>query len=360
MKILFVLEHYHPYIGGAETLFQLLTESLAKNHEVRVITTRFRADLPAREVRQGVAIRRINCGNRFLFSVVAVPAVVRSARWADVVHTTTYNAALPAWIGAKLTGKKVIVTFHEVWGALWTQLPFLSRPAAWAFRLFERLLLALPFDRYVAVSDFTARTLVQYGVEKSKVVRIYNGLVYADFAGYHQQPPAIFTYTYFGRLGVSKGLELLIPAAAAFRARHPDSRLRLIIPRRPAAMFRRVTDLLGRHGLNDYVELLHELPLDALRQRVCTSSCVVIPSYSEGFCFVAAEAVAMGVPVVSSGRGALAETVSGPHVTMASQRVSALVDALELAYREEWTITKKASYPLNQSVREYEAFYGGL
>jgi glycosyltransferase involved in cell wall biosynthesis len=360
MKILFVLEHYHPYIGGAETLFQLLAEALAEQHEVRVITTRYRAELPARETRRSVDIRRINCRNRFLFSVMAVPAVIRWARWAEVVHTTTYNAALPAWVGAKVAGKKVIVTFHEVWGKLWTRLPFLSRPAAWAFRLFERLLLALPFDRYVAVSDFTARTLVQYGVDESRVVRIHNGLDYADFEGYNHQPPAQFTYTYFGRLGVSKGLELLLPAAAAFRDRHPDSCLRLIIPRRPAAMFRTITDLIAHHQLGDYVELLHELPIEALRHRVSTSSCVVIPSYSEGFCFVAAEAVAMNVPIVSSGQGALAETVSGRHVTMAGQTANALADALEIAYQGQWTETKKASYPLSQSVREYEAFYEGM
>jgi glycosyltransferase involved in cell wall biosynthesis len=49
MKILFVLEHYPPYIGGAETLFGLLADQLVKHgHKVRVITTRFRSNLPLR------------------------------------------------------------------------------------------------------------------------------------------------------------------------------------------------------------------------------------------------------------------------------------------------------------------------
>ena len=42
MRILFVLEHFYPYIGGVEQLFWQLSKSLvARGHEVKVITTRF-------------------------------------------------------------------------------------------------------------------------------------------------------------------------------------------------------------------------------------------------------------------------------------------------------------------------------
>ncbi|TXF85448.1 glycosyltransferase family 4 protein [Neolewinella aurantiaca] len=358
MNILFVLEHYPPYIGGAETLFGMLAEQLAdKGHRVRVITTRFRPDLPVREVRSGVSIQRINCGNRFLFSALAFPAAWRSARWADVIHTTTYNAAPPAWLAARLSGTRAVITFHEFWGDLWLQLPFLSRFQAWAFRVFERFVLNLPFDSYVAVSDFTARTLVQNGVKKEKVIRIYNGLNYDDFTGMEHRPKPGFHYTFFGRLGVSKGLDLLLPAAAELKKTHPQARLRLIIPRRPAAMLARINGMLDELNIRDVTEIHHELSDEDLRELLLTSSCVVIPSYSEGFCFAAAETVAMGIPVISSGRGALVETVGGQFLEMEEMSTVSLARLLRRAAAGDYDTKPIIRYTLRNSIAHYTNFY---
>ncbi|OAV44843.1 glycosyltransferase family 4 protein [Lewinella sp. 4G2] len=361
MKLLFVLEHYHPYIGGAETLFTTLCESLAQNgHEIRVITTRYRPDLPAEEALNGVIVERINCRNRFLFSALALPAVIKWAGWADLVHTTTYNAAFPAWVGAKFRGTKTVITFHEYWGALWNKLPFLSSTAAWVYRAYERFILALPFDNYVAVSNFTALALVRGGVASDRVRRIYNGLDYTRYEGSELQAPDLFTYTYFGRLGVSKGLDLIIPAAAEFRKTYPKSKLRLIIPKGPAGMYRNILAMIDHEGIGEYVELLHELPEAELRSAVNTSSCVLITSYSEGFCFVAAETAAAGIPIISSGRGALVETVSGPHLTMQEMSVPALVQCLTRAYRSEWDETPLKRFPLRESIDQYLEFYAEI
>jgi glycosyltransferase involved in cell wall biosynthesis len=358
MKILFVLEHYPPYIGGAETLFGLLAEQLAQNgHDVRVITTLFRPDLPTQEVRSGVSIQRINCGNRFLFSALAFPAAWRASRWADVVHTTTYNAAPPAWLAAKMTGTRSVITFHEFWGELWLQLPFLSKFQAWAYRAFERFVLNLSFDNYVAVSNFTARTLVQNGVPKEKVIRIYNGLNYSQFTGLKHRPKPGFHYTFFGRLGVSKGLDLLLPAAAELKKTQPEARLRLVIPLRPAAMFKRINQLIDDLGIRDIIEFHHELSDEDLREVLLTSSCVVIPSYSEGFCFAAAEAVAMEIPVISSGQGALEETVGGRYLEMGEMSVRRLTDLLIRSAVEDYDSRKPTVYSLQETISQYLQFY---
>src|SRR4051794_38391456 len=99
-RILFVLEHFPPYIGGVETLFGQLTHALAKQgHTVCVVTLHLRGT-PAREVVNGVEIIRVRAprpGGRYLFSLLALPEVLRRARTADLIHTTTYTAVLPAW-----------------------------------------------------------------------------------------------------------------------------------------------------------------------------------------------------------------------------------------------------------------------
>ena len=358
MRLLFVLEHFPPYLGGAETLFGGLTAELAaRGHSVTVITTRFRADLPRRETWRGVEVRRIDCRNRYLFSLLALPAVWRAARRADLVHTTTYNAALPAWLGAKLAGKRVVITFHEYWGDLWLRLPFIPRWKALAFRAYERFVLLLKFNRYVAVSDFTARALVRGGVKEARVVRIHNGLDYRQIPRGKHRPDPGFNYAFFGRLGISKGLDLLLPAAAELKKTHPNARLRLIIPRRPRALYRQIVRMIDELGITDVVELHHELPRAELHKLLLSSSCVVIPSYSEGFCFAAAEAVGMGIPVISSGRGALTETVGGRHLTMAGMDAGSLAACLRSAAQGDFRQRPAPGFALEDSIQGYLGLY---
>ncbi|MGB3547372.1 MAG: glycosyltransferase family 4 protein [Saprospiraceae bacterium] len=361
MTLLFVVEHYYPYIGGAETLFQSLAESLAAaGKTVTVVTTRFRPDLAAEEDYRGVRIIRINCGNRFLFSLLALPRVIREARRADLIHTTTYNAAPPAWLAGKLTRKKVILTFHEVWGRLWFQLPYTSWWQRYGFYLYEQAVVRLPFHHYIAVSEFTRSALIRNGIPAGRISRIYNGLVYERFTPYPRQAPLTFTYTYFGRLGISKGLDLLLPAAALLSKDHPESCLVLIIPRTPKPMYRRITRQVAELGLTDRVFLRHELNRDELYRQIAGSSCVVVPSYSEGFCFVAAETVALGVPIVSSGRGALPETVSGDYLQMEDMTADSLYRCLVRAYNGNFNRRPVRRFPLREALESYLKLYGSL
>ena len=51
MKILYVVEHYHPYIGGVEKLFKSLAEEVAKSvNEVTIVTTKHKKNLPSKEM----------------------------------------------------------------------------------------------------------------------------------------------------------------------------------------------------------------------------------------------------------------------------------------------------------------------
>lgn len=358
MKILFVLEHFYPYIGGAEKLFYVLTTNLAKKgFEVVVVTTQYDNSLPSEETHQGVKIVRVRCYNRYGFTFFSIPKIWKHAKGCDVIHTTTYNAALPAMIVGFLRRKPVYITFHEVWGSLWKRLPFTSFIERNAFYLFEKMLLNLPFKKYIAVSEFTKSELIANGVPKKKVVRIYNGIEYNTFKEYQHTPPEKFTYTYFGRLGISKGLDLLIPAAAKFCKIYPKSQLKLIIPKQPKGMYKQIMNLISSFDLQSNIELHHNLSRTQLYHELLNSSCVVIPSYSEGFCFAAAETVALKIPIISSDLGALKEVVSGQYIKMKDQTVDGLFKALEDAQVDNWIKTPIAYYHLKNSIDQYSEIY---
>ncbi len=358
MKILFVLEHFYPYIGGAEKLFYVLTTELVKmEYEVVVVTTRYEKKLPKKEIHKGVKIFRINCWNRFAFTFFSLPEVLKHAKNAQLIHTTTYNAALPAVLAGRICNRPVYVTFHEVWGKLWKKLPFTSFIQKNGFYYFEKILLRLPFEKYVAVSEFTKNELMKYGIPCNKIVRVYNGINYSAFENYKHTPGQVFTFTYFGRLGISKGLDILLPAAAKFRQLIPDAKFKLIIPKQPKNLYKKITGLINEYKLDSYIELKHSLPRKILYRELLNSSCVVIPSYSEGFCFAAAETVALKIPIITSQKGALAEVVSGKFIKFEKMEIDSLTSALLEAYNNNWTKTSIRHFYLKNTIKEYIKLY---
>lgn len=106
--------------------------------------------------------------------------------------------------------------------------------------------------------------------------------------------------------------------------------------------------------------LFHNLPRAQLYQTICQSSCVVIPSYSEGFCFAAAEAMALGVPIISSQRGALQEVVSGRYIPLEAMTSKALAEALTKANKGQWSEKQLRQFPLDRSVEQYLEMYESL
>lgn len=358
MRILFVLEHFHPHIGGVEQLFLALTKSLAtEGHQVRVVTTRYDRKLAKHEVIDGVEVFRIRTGNRFGFTFIGGLRVFQLAKGFDLIHTTSYNAAFPAYLASVFRGIPAIITFHEVWGDLWKKLPFLAGWQRFGYRFYERLILRLPFRKVVAVSEYTKSALIQAGVSKERCVRIYNGLDYAQMPAPVLSPSETYTFTYFGRLGVSKGLDVLLEAAGQLYREKAVFRLQLILPSRPADFLADIKRRIRTRGLSDATIIQHELPTHELWAELQRSNCVVVPSYSEGFCFTAVEAVALGVPVISSGQGALKEVVSGKHLVMDELSPTALVECMKKALENRWEESPIKRFDLSEKVSRYSVLY---
>ncbi len=357
MRILFILELYYPNIGGIEKLFKTLAEKLVEEgHSVKVITSRFRKDLPTYEVINGVEVKRLKIRSRFLFTFFGIFGMAKDAKNCDIIHTTSFNAALPARLAGCLARKKVLITFHEAWGRLWFKLPYAGFISRRLYYSYEWFILRLGFYRFIAVSDYTAESLKRLGVKNEKIIRIYNGLDYKDFDSSEHTPPKQFTFTYFGRLGISKGLDLILGAAPAFLAEYPDTHLQMILPDRPQSFLKKINRELQKIPRERYT-LLHKLGYAELQETLLNSTCIMIPSYSEGFCFAAAETIALGIPLISSGQGALAEVVSGKYITMASQNTEGLLLALQKAYSGKWEETPIKRFHFNDTVENYLSLY---
>lgn len=362
MRILFILEYYAPHIGGVETLFKSLTEKLdSEGHEIVVLTNRFDNSLPKKEETSNTTIVRRKFYNRYLFTFLAWWPALKWARQADIIHTTSYNAAVPAWIAAKLTHTKSIITFHEKWGKLWFQLPWMSSISKQLHYLFEWMITKFSFDKFVAVSEATRKSLIESGISKDQIEMIYNGINYKDFPLYQgSKPESPFSFLYFGRAGIAKGLNLLLPAFASLLEINRDAQLILILPTEDNPIVRKVMKLIDQYNISNAVLIKNDLSYDALKNEISVADSVVIPSYSEGFCFAAIETMAIGTPIISSGQGALKEVVRGKHITLENLTSDSLTDAMQLAIQGFWEDSTRKEYPLADTIEAYSKLYRNL
>ncbi len=366
MKILYVLEYFYPHIGGVETLFKSLTEKVVEQgHTVTIITNKYDKQLTSTETINGVTIKRYPFRNRYLFTFLALIPAIKEAWRHDIIHTTSYNAGFPSFFAGFISRTKVIITFHEVWKDIWHDLPFMGRVTRVLHSWFESLLLALPFASFVAVSESTKQALLKAGVSSHQVTRIYNGL------DYDLSPPRneandssdSFNFYYFGRLGVSKGIDVLMQAMLILKGTATRSfGLNLIIPKEENPIFDYVRKTIRDNGLDPIITIKHELTTEELQDELRKkANAVVIPSFSEGFGFSAAEASALGVAIISSGRGSLPEVVSGKYSEFSPYSGEGLANTMKEVLEDKWEYNHSLKqFSLDDSVSQYIDLYHKL
>src|SRR3989344_4390735 len=113
MRILFVCENYFPHYGGAEVLFKNLAERyVKKGHQVTILTHQLKGTQKI-EMINGVRVLRVpSFFSRYAFTFLAVPQAIRLAKAHDIIQTTSFNGAPPAWLAAKITKRPVVITVH--------------------------------------------------------------------------------------------------------------------------------------------------------------------------------------------------------------------------------------------------------
>lgn len=369
MKILFVLEYYPPHTGGAETIFRNLCERLVKRgHDVSVVTCQLN-HTEEFEALNGVKVYRIKVskkGDRYWFAFLSIPRVYQLAREVDLIHTTTYTGAPPAWLCSRLRGRKCLITVLEVFGSSWKDLPGMNWFLAKLYQFLERLILSLPFDKYVCISRYTGDCLKQLGIKDKKLEVNYCGI---DDDLVHPQGingegireklrlKNSFVYMYYGRPGISKGVEYLLQAIPLISEKIPNSTALLILASHPRARYENLKRMLKALDIEDKIVLLDPVPRSELPSYIAASDCVVVPSLSEGFGFSAAEACALGKPVVASNVGSLPEVVSGNYVLVEPRNPSAIAEGVERVYRGETQKGEKILFSWDECVEKYLEIY---
>lgn len=240
-------------------------------------------------------------------------AALARAENVDIIHARSRAPAWSALWAARRLKLPFVTTYHGVYNAK-------SAPKRWYNSVMAR------GDLVIANSDFTrAHVLREHNVSDDRVISIPRGVDLARFdraaigearmAAMRQlwglspsdtRPVVLLP----GRLTFWKGQTVLIEAAAILEKEHPGGAV-YVLAGDSQGRQQYVADLhelAGNRGVEDAVKVVgHLVDMPAA---LAAATVAVFPSTdAEAFGRAAVEAQAMGVPVVASNMGGLAETI---------------------------------------------------
>jgi glycosyltransferase involved in cell wall biosynthesis len=300
-----VSDAIHPYHrGGKEMRYYELTQRLGSRADIHVYTMRW-WDGPREFTEGGVTYHAISRlvplyvnDRRSLWQALYFGfACLRMLRYEFDVLEADHIPFLQVLVLRLVTAVKrrpFVVTWHEVWGrAYWRQYLGLLGFAAW---LVEALAMRLP-DHIVAASPQTAERL-RASLGDSRLISVApNGIDLEAVQGaYPDSAPTDLVVV--GRLMNHKRVDMLFEAIALLRAAGQAVTCRVVGngPERDA-LHERAREL----GIAAVVEFRHDVSeqKDVYGLLKAAKACV-FPTAREGFGIAALEALACGVPVITT------------------------------------------------------------
>ena len=147
----------------------------------------------------------------------------------------------------------------------------------------------------------------EFGVKENKIEKLMNGI---DLEVFYPDPKVRKISRRIVTVASAdvplKGLDFLLQALFKLIKLYPDISLSIIGEQKKGGHTER---LINELNLKENVHFFSNLSQGNLRKTYCEAEIAVIPSLYEGFGFAAIEAMACGVPIISSSGGALPEVI---------------------------------------------------
>ena len=306
MKVLHVVPSFLPaysYGGPIRSTFELCRNAVELGCEVRVLTTDANGldrvlDVDKnKEVQLPEGFRVRYCPRRQRHSVS--PTLMRLLptylRWADVVHLTgVYNfPTFPTIFWGRLLHKPLVWSPR---GALqrWEGSSRIGLKGIWDF-LWYHTADRVELMMHVTSEQESCETLARF--PKLRMATIPNGVdVPVDLN--RIQRKCELRLLFIGRLDPKKGIEALLKACSLIELA-PPWRLAIAGWGQPEYVSQ-LKDQIQALGLTGRVEMLGAVLSEQKKGLFECSDVALVPSYTENFAIVVAEALAHGVSVIAS------------------------------------------------------------
>lgn len=381
MNICFITPEYYPISGGTGSYVYYLSRMLVKrNNSVFIVTKGNNCKKERINTNLGImqiGVSEIPLIGPLLFfrrSGKSLKALGTDFP-VDVAHANL--PLIPSFVIPGDFGKTLISTVHSTWEG---EAKALEREPFWRLNLNEKVVrcfrdvlkffehrLLKRSDMIIAVSEFTKREILKSydDVPGGKIKVIHNGVDVERFSpavdkgalkrkfGFREEDLLIL---YVGRLYSRKGLPTLIEAIPKVVRKFND--VKFIISGRG---LKDEEEKLRRHakrlGVEDKLVFLGYFPDEDLPDLYRAADMFVFPSIYENLPFAMLEAMASGLPVITTTVGGIPEVIKDgengfmiePYNSMAlAERILYLIDspkaAQEMGFSGRETVERKFSW----------------
>lgn len=327
-------ETFHPVTGGGETQARSLAEGLRANgHQVHLLTRRSDAAFAPRETVGGVPVHRLGPAGRghlrkWGLVFTALVALVRLRKNYDVLLVCGFRVlGIPAMLVSLLYRVPCILKADsqgELSGAFFD--PGLARMKLRHDRLPVSAVVSLRNTLlrraagFVAISEVIEQEYLAHGVSARRVVRIPNSVDVGRFRPVDAAekialrdrlgiPRSRRVVIFTGRLVTTKGLLPLLQAWQTVAAAHQDALLLLVgsgglgLQNCEQELRRHVST----HALENWVRFTGSV--DNVHEYLQASDVFVFPTQREAFGISVIEAMACGLPIVTTGVDGIRDVV---------------------------------------------------
>ena len=167
----------------------------------------------------------------------------------------------------------------------------------------------------------------EFRVDKNKMERVMNGIDLNVFYPDSKIRKIPFKLVTVASADVPlKGLDYLLKALSDLAEVYSDISLSIIGEQKKGGHTER---LIKKLNLEKRVNFFSNLTQEDLRKTYCEAELAIIPSLYEGFGFAAIEAMACGVPLISSSGGALPEVIKDTGIIIPPKNVKEIYNSIE-------------------------------
>lgn len=267
----------------------------------------------------------------FTFGERAYSYLKKQRKKYDIVHD---NQCLSYGIG-RLAEKVIptIVTIHHPITVDQQEDYKVARTLYQKYRVFRwysfirmQLKVAKKFSHIITVSQFTKKDIAkEFSLDENKFRVVHNGInnefFYPKQNGPRPENSIIVTNSADTPL---KGLNFLLEAVAQIRKKQPVKLTVIGQPKKNGIIENLVTKL----GIDDIVHFTGRIDNEEFADYYAKATIAVVPSLYEGFGIPAAEAMACGVPLITTSGGALPEVVGNAGIIVPPADAGALADSI--------------------------------
>ncbi len=349
LRIAHVTPSFHPayvYGGPTHSLYGLTRALAAHGHEVRVLTTNANGRDEVLDVATSTEVDlEHNLTVQYMprvghtMSPGLLAKLPEYLRWADVVHLTAVYSfpTIPTLAACRLSGRPLVWSPR---GSLqrWSGTRRLGPKRVWE----AVCRLGVPPDAVLHVTSESEAEQARTRMGGLRTAIVPNCLEIPE-EPLHLPAPGELRLLFLGRVDPIKGLENLLDACALLQGGLPWSLK--IAGSGDDAYLAALLDRASRLGIGPRVHFAGWVTSDSKPSLFANADVLVLPSHTENFGMVVAEALAHGVPVIA-GRGTpwscLEEYGCGYWVSNVPESLAHAIARMESAERSEMAARGRA------------------